>query len=131
MQTAEADAHTPCRLASRHRFPRANMSGRRPPTIVVVHEDAGVLELIEATLNDRGARVLATRDPLEALEIVRRLKVDLLVISRALNDANGDVRALRPGVSVVILYEEPMALDEIADAVVAAVELDGNGRGSA
>jgi hypothetical protein len=35
---------------------RVNMSGGRLPTIVVAHEHAGVLELIEATLRDRGAR---------------------------------------------------------------------------
>jgi DNA-binding response OmpR family regulator len=111
--------------------PVSGTSGCRPPTIVVVHEHAGVLELIEATLNDRGARTLATRDPGEALEIARRLKVDLLVVSRALNDAIGDVRALRPGLSVVVLDDEPMGLDEIADAAVAALELDGSGRASA
>jgi hypothetical protein len=33
-----------------------------------------VLELIEATLRERGARVLATVDSLEALEIARRSK---------------------------------------------------------
>jgi len=32
------------------------------PTIVVLHEHAGVLELIEAALRDRGARVLGTLD---------------------------------------------------------------------
>lgn len=51
--------------------------GGRPPTIVVVHEHAGVLELIEADLRDRGAHVLATHDPFEALETIRRLKIDL------------------------------------------------------
>jgi CheY-like chemotaxis protein len=69
------------------------------PTIVVLHEHAEVIELIEAPLRDRGLRVLSTLDAFEAAEIVRRLKVDLLVISRG----------------------EPMSLDEIADAVVTAL----------
>jgi predicted LPLAT superfamily acyltransferase len=47
----------PCALASRDRFPRST-SGGRPPTIVVVHDHAGVLELIEAALRDRGAHAL-------------------------------------------------------------------------
>jgi CheY-like chemotaxis protein len=102
------------------------MSGGRPPTIVVVHEHAGVLELIEAALRDRGAHVLATLDPFEALETVRRLKVDLLVTGRALNDVARDLRASQPDLSIVVLDDEPMSLDEIADAVVAALELDGN-----
>lgn len=107
------------------------MSGSRPPTIVVVHEHAGVLELIEAALRDRGAHVLATLDPFEALETVRRLNVDLLLTSRALNDVARDLRASQADLSIVVLDDEPMSLDEIADAVVAALELDGNGHDSA
>jgi CheY-like chemotaxis protein len=103
---------------------------RRLPTIVVVDEHAGVLELIEATLRDRGARVLATRDPFEALETVRRLKVDLVLTSRALSDVARGVQASQPDIPVVVLEDEPMSLDEIADAVVAALELDGNGHDS-
>jgi hypothetical protein len=109
------------RLARCHRSLRVNMSGGRVPTIVVAHEQAGVLELIEATLRDRGVRALATLNSLEALEIVRRLKVDLLVISPALDDVTRDARAFQPDLSVVVLDDEPMWLDEIADAVVAAL----------
>ena len=119
------------RLASPHRFSRVNMSGARPPTIVVVHEYAGVLELIEDALHDRGAHVLATLDPFEALETVRRLKVDLLLTSRALNDVARDLRVSQPDLSIAVLDDEPMSLDEIADAVVAALELDGNNADSA
>ena len=99
------------------------MSGGRPLTIVVVHEHAGVLELIEAVLRDRGAHVLATLDPFEALETVRQLKVDLLLTSRALSDVALDLLASQPGLSIVVLDEEPVSLDEIADAVFAALEL--------
>jgi CheY-like chemotaxis protein len=115
------------RLASPRRFPRVDVSGGRSPTIVVVHEHAGVLELIEAALHDRGAHVLATLEPFEALETVRRLKVDLLLTSRALNDVARDLRASQPDLSIVVLDDEPMSLDEIADAVIAALEIDGNG----
>ena len=95
--------------------------GRVPTLIVVVHEQAAVLELIEAALRDRGIRVLATLNSLEALEIARRLKVDLLVISRAQNDVARDVRALQPDLSVGGRKHEPMWLDEIAHAVVTAL----------
>jgi PleD family two-component response regulator len=109
------------RLARCRHSLRVDMRGGRVPTIVVVHEQAAVLELIEATLRDRGIRVLATLNSLEALEIARRLKVDLLVISRAQNDVARDVRALQPDLSVVVLDDEPMWLDEIAHAVVTAL----------
>jgi hypothetical protein len=97
----------------------------------VVHEHAGVLELIEAALRDRGAHVLATLDPFEAMETVRRLKVDVLVSSRELNDVARDLQAPQPDLSVVVLDDEPMSLDEIADAVVVALERDGNKHESA
>jgi AmiR/NasT family two-component response regulator len=91
------------------------------PTIVVLHEQSGVLELIEAALRDRGARVLGTLDVFEAAEVVRRLKVDLLVMSPANNHVASDLRALQTGLSVVLMDDEPVWLDEIADAVVAAL----------
>jgi hypothetical protein len=91
------------------------------PTIVVLHEHAGVLELIEAALRDRVTRVLGTLDAFEAAEIIRRLKIDLLVMSPVHNHAAGDLRALQTDLSVVVLDDEPAWLDEIADAVAAAI----------
>jgi DNA-binding response OmpR family regulator len=91
------------------------------PTIVVLHEHAGVLELVEAALRDRGTRVLGTLDAFEAAEIVRRVKVDLLVMSRAHRRLASELRALQTGLSAVVLGEQPMWLDELADAVVAAL----------
>jgi CheY-like chemotaxis protein len=96
-------------------------SGRRSPTILVVHEHAGVVELIEAALRDQGAHVLATLDSFEALEIARRLKVDLLVISRSQNEGARNLRTFQPDLSTIVLDDEPMGLDEIADAAFAAL----------
>jgi DNA-binding NtrC family response regulator len=91
------------------------------PTILVLHEHAGVVELIEAALRDRGFRVLGTLDALEAAEIVGRLKFDLLVISRGHLAAAESVPALQTGLPAVVLNVEPMGLDEIVDAVVTAL----------
>jgi hypothetical protein len=91
------------------------------PTILVLHEHAGVIELIEAALRDRGLRVLGTLDAFEAAEIVRRLRVDLLVISREHLQVAENFPELQSGVAAVVLNVEPMGLDEIADAVVTAL----------
>jgi len=104
------------------------VNGCRPTTIVLVHDHRGVLELVETALRDRGARVLATRDPFEALEVVRRLKVDLVVVDRANTDVVRDLRTLQPGLSDLVLHDEPMALVEIEDAVAAAVAERANGQ---
>jgi CheY-like chemotaxis protein len=101
------------------------MNGRRPTTIVVLNEHAGVLELIETALRDRGAHVLATRDSFEALEIVRRLKVDLVMLSRAETEVARDLRVFQPGLSAVVLGDEPMWLAEIEAAVFAALARPG------
>jgi DNA-binding response OmpR family regulator len=90
-------------------------------TIVVLHEHAGLVELIEAALRDRGLRVLGTLDAFEAAEIVRRLKVDLLVISAGHAELAEDLRARQDSLPAVVLNGEPMSLDEIADVVDAAL----------
>jgi hypothetical protein len=94
---------------------------------VVLHEHGGVLELIEAALRGRGVHVLATSDPFEALETVGLLKVDLLVSSPALSDAARGLQVSQPYLSVAVLAAEPMSLDEIADAVLAALARGGKG----
>jgi hypothetical protein len=45
-----------------------------------------------------------------------QLRVDLLRTSRALSDVALDFRASWPGPSIIVLDDEPMSLDEIADA---------------
>jgi CheY-like chemotaxis protein len=98
------------------------------PTIMLVHDHRGVLELVETALRDRGARVLATRDPFEALEVVRLLKVDLVVVDRTNRDVVRDLRTLQPVLSALVLDDGPMALVEIEDAVAAALAARVNGR---
>jgi len=97
------------------------MNCGRSPTIVVVHEHAGVLELVEASLRDRGARVLATCRSLEVLEIARSLKIDLLVVSRTQDDVAPVLRSLQPELATVVLEDEPISLEEITDAVANAL----------
>lgn len=102
-------------------------NGGRRATILVVHEHAGVLELIEAALRDRDARVVGTLDSFEALEIGRRLRLDLLVTSREQSDVARDLRTLQLALRTLVLDNTPMWLDEIEAAVVTA--LAGRRRG--
>lgn len=89
-----------------------------------------MIELIEAALRDRGLRVLGTLDAFEAAEVVRRLKVDLLVISRGHLDVAEGLPELQRGVAAVVLNVEPMGPDEIAEAVITALPPVGNTRES-
>jgi CheY-like chemotaxis protein len=52
---------------------------RSRATIVVLEKNAAVRELIDQTLRESGDRVLVTGDPSEALDLARRVRIDLLV----------------------------------------------------
>jgi hypothetical protein len=55
-------------------------NGTQRATVLVLQDSPAILELIEQALRDGGAIVFATRDPFEALDVVRRVKVDLLIL---------------------------------------------------
>lgn len=50
-----------------------------PATILVLEKSAASRELIEQTLRESGDRVFVTNNPIEALELARRIGIDLLV----------------------------------------------------
>jgi response regulator RpfG family c-di-GMP phosphodiesterase len=53
---------------------------QRPPTVLVVDDDARVVELLQITLGGRGYRVLTAHDGEEALETVRASSPDFVVL---------------------------------------------------
>ncbi len=53
----------------------------RPATILVLEKSAAARELIDQALRESGDRILVTDDPNEAIELARRVRIDLLVIS--------------------------------------------------
>ena len=52
---------------------------RAPATIVVLEENAAAQELIDQALRKSGDIVLVSNNPLEALELANRVRIDLLV----------------------------------------------------
>jgi len=57
------------------------MASAGPATIVVVEGDPAARELIDQALRGCGRCVLVTRDPLEALKLGERVRIDVLVDS--------------------------------------------------
>lgn len=51
-----------------------------PATILVVEDDEDVLEAIDATLTNRGYRVLCASDGVKALTILANVRVDLILL---------------------------------------------------
>jgi PleD family two-component response regulator len=99
---------------------RANAAD--PATIVIVHESAAVLELIEQALRDRGHLVFATRKPFEAFDVIRRVQVDLVILEDAERDVQQglgrDLRSIQPRLAVIYLGREPVSLNRLADGGV-------------
>lgn len=60
--------------------PEAGSTEQRPPTVLVVDDDARVVELLQITLGGRGFRVLTAHDGEEALESVRTSRPDFVVL---------------------------------------------------
>jgi DNA-binding NtrC family response regulator len=111
-------------------------------TIVVVEQSAAAQELMEHVLREAGHRVLVTRNPLEALELGRRVRIDALVADVATLDREGpglvpQLRTMQPALSVLYLedgsrsngagacdvraLQAPFSLDELQEAVAAAL----------
>jgi DNA-binding response OmpR family regulator len=107
-------------------------------TIVVVEQSAAAQELMELALREAGHRVLVTRNPLEVLELGRRLRIDAVVADVATLDQEGpglvgQLRTIQPSLSVLYIADRgrvnggdpddatalhaPFSLDELQEAV--------------
>jgi DNA-binding response OmpR family regulator len=96
------------------------VAGRHGSTIVIVEESAAIQELIEQALRTGADCVLVTQNPLEVLDVARRVRIDLLV---ARVDSCGalfeEVRASQPDVRALYLLDESDELPGRSDSVSA------------
>ena len=109
-------------------------------TVVVVEQSAAAQELMDRVLREAGHRVLVTRNPLEALELGQRVRIDVLVADTATLEQDGpglvrQLRTIHPSLSVLYLEDcgrlngadannalhVPFSLDELQEAVAAAL----------
>jgi CheY-like chemotaxis protein len=75
-----------------------------PATILVVEGNAAVQELIEQALRDSGHYILSTQNSLEALELVRRIQVDILIAGDLLErrvSLVAELRDIQPELALV------------------------------
>jgi DNA-binding NtrC family response regulator len=105
-------------------------------TVLVLEESSAVQELIDQALRELGHRVLSTKDALEALEVVRRVRVDVLVLGALLDTEKTslvhELRLIQPGMRVIRIagsedgaeesedstpLSTPLSLDELREAV--------------
>jgi len=108
-------------------------------TILVLEENAAVQELVDQALREPGHRVLTTNNALEALELLQRIRVDVIVVGDLVEERGSalvdELRTLQPGLRIVSIAGDdlegaddrvrlvgPVALDDLREA--AAAELD-------
>lgn len=91
------------------------MSASVPATILVVEGNAAVQELIEQALRDSGHHILSTQNSLEALELVRRIQVDILIAGDLLERRQSlvaELRDIQPELAVVSICGADDDLDD-------------------
>lgn len=104
---------------------------------MVVERTPAVQELVDQALQETGHRVFVTKDPLEALELAYRIRIDLLISGGAALDESGvlgDLRSIQPWLALLYLEDgrgaeldpaatvkSPFSLDELQHAVAASL----------
>jgi CheY-like chemotaxis protein len=115
------------------------VASSRRATVLVLEDNAAVQDLIEQALREPGHRVLSTNNPLEALDVVRRVHVDIVVAGVFLGEGTdalvGKLRSIQAGLEVVSIHganddadsdrdtilASPTQLDELGEIVGASV----------
>jgi DNA-binding response OmpR family regulator len=76
-----------------------------PATILVLEKNAAVQELTDQALRESGHRVLTTGNALEAFEVVRRVRVDVVIVGALEGEESGalvrELRSIQAGLRVV------------------------------
>jgi DNA-binding response OmpR family regulator len=115
------------------------VAGRQRSTIVVVEESAAVQELVEQALRETGDCVLVTQNPLEVIEVARRVRIDLLVTDlHAGDELVEQLRSSQPDIRILYLSDTtdgpppgpddstplrmPFSLDELREAIAARLD---------
>jgi CheY-like chemotaxis protein len=98
--------------------------------VLVLEASPAVQELIDQELREAGHRVLATGWPEEALEVIRRVRIDVAVmgmVNTGVEALVDDLRAIQPDLRLVSIpgangdRPEPVSLEALVQAVAASV----------
>jgi DNA-binding NtrC family response regulator len=99
-------------------------------TVLVLEASPAVQELVDQGLREAGHHVLATGSPEEALEVVRRVRVDVLVTGMVNGGSEAlveELRSIQPDLRLVTIRgasgsePAPVSLEALTEAVAASV----------
>jgi CheY-like chemotaxis protein len=100
-------------------------------TVLVLEASPAVQDLVDQGLREAGHRVLATGSPEEALEVVRRVRVDVLVagmVNGGVEALVDELREIQPDLRLVSIpgangaATAPVSLEALVEAVAASAE---------
>src|SRR5437016_10600311 len=106
------------------------VSAGRQATVLVLEPNAAVQELIDQALRESGHRVLSTGNSLEALELVRRVRIDVLVVGDVAENHTetlvSELRSSQPSLEVVSVggRDNALSLIELRARLSSPVSLD-------
>ena len=118
---------------------RGGLDSTPAATILVLEENPAVQDLIDQALCGSGHRVLTTKNALEALEVVRRVRIDVLVLGLLHGMGQtlvGEFRSIQAGMRIVSISDpdgdldgidhsarlsSPFSLDDLHQAAAAAL----------
>lgn len=110
------------------------------PTILLLERNVAVQELIDQALRESGYHVLSTRNSLEALELARRVRIDVVVAGDVLDvrtdDVVGELRSIQPSLRLVdvtgrehdpgqgngMRLAPPFSLDDLVELLAASAD---------
>jgi len=104
------------------------MASKERPRLLVVDDDPQITSTFEAILRSEGYDVASAQDGVNALELVRQMSFDLILLDLLLPDMDGwtilkNIRQIRPGTRVVILCADVDSPGEIEAFRLGAVDV--------
>ena len=80
----------------------------RQPTILVVDDERGMCELLKDTLVKEGYEVHVSDNPLQAIEIVKEMHIDIAMLDLVMPEMDGidvlkKIKEIQPDIVVIIM----------------------------
>src|SRR5712692_919221 len=97
-------------------------------SILVVDDDVVLAQVLNRVLTSQGYHVLCAATVTEALELTRKKRPALALLDLCLPDGDGiqlgrDLRALDPGLSVILMTAYPLRLQEDRESTEAFAQV--------
>jgi two-component system response regulator VicR len=105
------------------------MSEERQPTIVCIEDEPAMIELVKLILKNRGFEVMGASGGQEGLDMIARIKPDLVLLDLMMPDMNGwdvyqQMKAddVMKDIPVIVVTAKAQNIDKVLGLYIAKVE---------